>query len=160
MKLISQDYLDELTSQASTNPRLRQHRNLHQSYDDPCQRLLNAIELGSYIQPHRHLSEPRDELLVAVRGLMALIKFDDEGNTTQIARLGTKQFDFETFPMAEVLSGEWHTVVALTAGCILLEIKRGPFDPNQRKDLAHWAPEENTREVSAYLKRLEKECEL
>ena len=51
------DYLDALVAQAKAGVRLRQHLNIHQSYDDPSQCLLNAVEPHSYIRPHRHLSD-------------------------------------------------------------------------------------------------------
>ena len=53
MKIFSTDYLDGLTAKAQVNPRKRQHQNIHESYEDPCQRLFNAIEPGN-IRPHRH----------------------------------------------------------------------------------------------------------
>lgn len=154
MKQFSSDYLSDLTEQAKTNDRLRQHRNVHQSFQDPCQRLFNAIEPGSYIRPHRHASDPRDELLVAIRGLMALITFDDNGTVTNVLRLGTEKYGLVTCHAAEVPSDVWHTVIALESGCVLLETKAGPFDPNQPKDLAPWAPPEFSSNVSGYLKTL------
>jgi hypothetical protein len=39
-------------------------------------------------------------------------------------------------------------------GCVLLEIKAGPFDPKQPKNLATWAPEEGSAEARDYLNRL------
>jgi cupin fold WbuC family metalloprotein len=62
MIVFGSEYLDELSGLAKVSPRLRQHRNIHTSYDDPCQRLFNAIEPESYIRPHRHAADPRDEL--------------------------------------------------------------------------------------------------
>lgn len=154
MKVFTQQELNELTELAKASVRLRQHRNVHQSYQDPCQRLLNAIEPGSYIRPHRHKSDPRDEMLVAVRGLMALVTFGDDGNVTEVVRLGTERYGVNARPLAELSSDVWHTVVALESGCVLLEIKAGPFDPDQPKDLALWAPEENSEEAQAYLSKL------
>ena len=78
MKIFDAQYLDDLTGKAKVSPRLRQHRNVHQSYQDACQRLFNAIEPGSYIRPHRHASNPREELQIAVRGVMALVTFDEQ----------------------------------------------------------------------------------
>ena len=43
VKVFSADYLDSLVEEASQSPRARQHRNIHERYDDPCQRFLNAI---------------------------------------------------------------------------------------------------------------------
>lgn len=37
MKVFIADYLNELTAQAQSSPRKRQHRNIHESYVDPCQ---------------------------------------------------------------------------------------------------------------------------
>ena len=76
MKIFDKGYVELLCADAALNPRKRQYRNIHHSYQDPCQRLFNAIEPGSYIRPHRHLSCARDELLIVVRGLMALVEFD------------------------------------------------------------------------------------
>jgi len=154
MKQFSTDYLSDLTEQAKTNDRLRQHRNIHQSFQDPCQRLFNAIEPGSYIRPHRHSSDPRDELLVAIRGVMALITFDANGTVTNVLRLGTEKYGLAPCPAAEVPSDVWHTVIALESGCVLLETKAGPFDPDQPKDLAPWAPPEFSIDASHYLKTL------
>lgn len=157
MKIFSNDYLSELTEQAKSNPRLRQHRNVHRDYQEPCQRLFNAIEPGSYIRPHRHASDPRDEMLIALRGLMAVITFDDAGGLTSVIRIGSEKFGTEVSHGVEVPSSVWHTVVALEPGSALLEIKAGPFDPNQPKDLAGWAPEESSSEARTYLAQLVRE---
>ena len=102
MKIFDAQYLVELTSQAKGSPRLRQHRNDHQSYLDASQRLLNAIEHRSYIRPHRHASDPREELLIAVRGAMALVTFDDQGDVTNVLRFGTERHGDEMAAGAEV----------------------------------------------------------
>lgn len=154
MKIFTNDYLNALTTEAKYNSRLRQHRNIHQDYQEPCQRLFNAIEPGSYIRPHRHASDPRDELLVAVRGLMAVVTFDDQGEITNIIRLGTEKFGAGLCSTVEVPSSEWHTVIALESGAVLLEIKSGPFDPHQPKDLASWAPVEGSSAVGNYFQTL------
>ena len=154
MKTFDTQYFKDLTWQAKNSPRLRQHRNIHLSYQDACQRLFNAIEPGSYIRPHRHASEPREELLIAIRGSMALITFNDQGSVTGILRFGSQKYGSDLAAGAEVASSTWHTVVALEAGCVLLEVKAGPFDPNQPKDLAPWAPEEGSQAAECYLQHL------
>ncbi len=154
MKPFDVKYLNDLTWHAKNSPRLRQNRNIHQNYQDACQRLFNAIEPGSYIRPHRHASEPREELLIAIRGSMALITFDDRGSVTGILRIGSEKHGSDLAAGAEVASGTWHTVVALVPGCVLLEVKAGPFDPNQPKDLALWAPEEGSAMAQGYLQVL------
>jgi cupin fold WbuC family metalloprotein len=154
MMIFNADYLNELSDKARGNPRKRQHQNLHQSYDDPCQRLFNAIEPGSYIRPHRHATDPRDELLIAVRGSMALVTFDTQGMVTEVVHFGAFRSGEDFAAGVELPAGTWHTVIALETGCILLEVKTGPFDPSQPKDLAPWAPDEGTPAAFTYLNQL------
>ncbi len=154
MQVFTPQILDELVSKAKDNPRLRQHKNIHASYQEPCQRLFNAIEPGSYIRPHKHLTDPRNEMLLAVRGLMALVTFNDYGTVTKVVRFGSEKYGPECVAGQELTSNTWHTVVALVPGCVLLEVKAGPFDPNQPKDFAPWAPAEGSKEASSYLKNL------
>jgi cupin fold WbuC family metalloprotein len=154
MKLFDSEYFQKLIGQAKNNSRGRQHCNIHQSYEDPCQRLFNAIEPGSYIQPHRHATDAREELLVAVRGKMAVFTFDDSGIVTGMFPLVAGLGDFANSVGVEVSSHVWHTVISLETGSILLEVKAGPFDPSQPKDLAPWAPEEGTLPAINFLARL------
>jgi cupin fold WbuC family metalloprotein len=157
MKVFDSNYFENLTNQAKDGLRRRQHSNIHESYRDPCQRLFNAIERGSYIRPHRHAADPRDELLIAIRGAMALVTFDDAGAVQGVLRLAADGYGGDAAVGAEVPANVWHTVVALEPGCVLLEVKAGPFDPNRPKDLAAWAPEEGSPEASIYLRELETE---
>lgn len=154
MKIFSSDYLNELSTQAQGNLRKRQHRNIHESYADPCQRLFNAIEPDSYIPPHRHATDPKDELLIAVRGSMALVTFDEQGMVTRVVRFGADRSGDGSAVGAEVAANTWHTVIALEPGCVLLEVKAGPFDHNQPKNLAPWAPDESSNQVAAYRQML------
>ena len=85
---------------------------------------------------------------------MALITFDDQGSVTGILRFGSEKHGSGLASGAEVASCTWHTVVALEPGSVLLEVKAGPFDPNQPKDLAPWAPEEGSAIAPSYLQRL------
>ena len=154
MKVFGTDYLNELTAQAQCSLRKRQHRNIHDSYADPCPRLFNAIEPGSYIRPHRHTADPKDELLIAVRGSMALVTFDEQGKVNGVVRFGVDRNGEGLAVGAEVPASTWHTVIALEPGCVLLEVKAGPFDPNQPKDLATSGPDEGSPAALAYLDKL------
>ena len=154
MQVFKAEMLNELVDQAKVSSRLRQHKNIHTSYQEPCQRLFNAIEVGSYIRPHKHASDPRNEMLVAVRGLMAWLSFDDQGAVVDVVRFGSEALGPELTVGVELSANTWHTVVALVPGCVLLEVKAGPFDPSQPKDLAPWAPEEGSSSVPDYLTRL------
>ena len=154
MRTFGVEYLNDLTARAQGNLRKRQHCNIHQSYADPCQRLFNAIEPTSYIRPHRHVGNLGKELLIAVRGVMALVTFDDSGAVLDILHFGSERYGSGLAVGAEVSGFQWHTVIALQPGCILLEVKAGPFDPSRAKDLAPWAPEEGSSAAGDYLEKL------
>lgn len=154
MKIFTALSLNALTEQAQVSPRRRQHLSIHQSYQEPCQRLFNAIEPDSYIRPHRHATDPRDEFLLAVRGEMALLIFDDSGAVTRVQRFASEKYGPAFAAGIEVPASTWHTVLALQPGSVLLEVKAGPFDPAQPKDLAPWAPEEGSVDATRYLQAL------
>lgn len=115
---------------------------------------MNSIGTDSYIRPHRHSLDPKAETLVAVKGKFALIVFDDQGSPRQIELFGTQLFGENLAVGVELSPGLWHTIVALTAQAVLLEIKAGPFDPQAAKEFAPWAPEEGTDQARHYLHSL------
>ncbi len=150
MIILNSKFFTDLTTQARSNSRLRQHVNLHNSYDDPSQRLLSALEPDTYIRPHCHLSEPKPECFIGLHGKMALFIFDDNGNVEHVFPFGPN----EENAGADLPPGVWHTVISLEQGSILFETKPGPFDPQAPKDPAPWAPEEGSIEAIVYLEHL------
>jgi cupin fold WbuC family metalloprotein len=153
---ITPEDLDSLVREASGSPRRRKHRNLHESYDDPCQRVLNAIGIDSYIRPHRHSLDPKRETMVAVRGAFALVCFDEQGHVIEALAFGTELYNDRPSicPGVEVPAGAWHTVLALVPRSVLLEVKAGPFLPQAAKEFAPWAPEEESEGVGEFLASL------
>jgi len=151
VKQVTDGILDRLTEEAARTPRRRVNLNLHQSYQDPCQRLFNAVEPGSYIRPHRHLSPPRAEAFIAIRGRLAVITFSDSGGLKEVLIFAPDS------PLVgvEIEPGEWHSLVSLEEGSLVFEVKPGPYEPVSDKDWPSWAPAENSREAATYLARLE-----
>lgn len=150
MKILDNNLLSNLSEQARSNPRLRQNYNLHANLEDPCQRLLNAMEPGSYIRPHRHLKPPKQEGFVGVRGCLTAFIFDREGKVTEVILFGPHEAIFGV----DVPVGVWHTVVSLEAGSVFYETKTGPYIPIPEEDMAPWAPEEGSSMAEKYLKSL------
>ena len=147
MKTIDAFFLSDLSVAAKTNPRLRQHHNFHDRLDDPCQRLLIAMEPGSYLQPHRHLLYPKPELFVALRGLLCVVTFSDIGDMVSVFVLSPNS---KTIAV-EIPPGVWHTAVSLEAGSVFMEVKPGPYQPLPDGDKAPWAPPENSHGAEDYL---------
>ena len=146
MVIIDRAALNALIEAARANPRRRLHRNLHASYDEPSQRLLIAMEPDSYIQPHRHLADPKPEAFIALAGSVALVTFDDAGDLRSVTRLGPGH----DAVAVDLPVGVWHAVVSLASGSVFYETKPGPYNPLQGKDMAPWAPAEGTAAVAAY----------
>lgn len=154
LQKITQKTLLELSAAARNNERKRKNHNLHASYDEPCQRFLNAVEPSSYIRPHRHLTPPKPETFLVVKGHLCLILFIDDGTIVDIVHMVAGG---ETIGV-DLLAGAWHTLVSLEPNTIFFETKPGPYIPISDKDLATWSPAEGTVEVNAYLKGLEWRC--
>ncbi len=147
MVIIDRAALDDLTERARASPRRRMHRNLHSGYDDPCQHLIIAIEPDSYVRPHRHLTDPKAEAFIALKGRLALFLFDDDGTIASITHMGLG----EDVVAVDLPAGVWHAVVSLAPGSVFYEAKSGPFAPDQPKDPAPWAPAEDGDGAADYL---------
>jgi len=148
--LIDTALLDSVSAQARTNSRKRQNRNFHLADDDACHRLLNAIEPGSYVVPHRHLAPNKDETFLVLRGRLALVTFTDDGEPLDGVLLGPGT----TRVGAEVAHGTWHTVFAVEQGTVFFEAKAGPYLPLTEAERAPWAPAEGAPDAANYLDRL------
>jgi cupin fold WbuC family metalloprotein len=150
IRLIDSALLDEVSREAAASPRLRKNRNFHPADDYPANRLVNAIEPGSYIRPHRHLDANKDETMVVLRGRLALVLFDDAGNVAQTVLLGT---DADALGV-DIPHGAWHTAFALEPATVFFEAKAGPYRPLTVEEMAPWAPPEGALESAAYLNGL------
>src|SRR5512147_3189292 len=123
-QLISRASLDSLSMEARGSARRRKNYNFH-AEADLANRLLNAVEPGSYVQPHRHLDPHKDETLVVVRGSFGLVFFDEGGSVTQtaIARAAGDVVG------VNIPHGTYHSLVAMESGSVFFEAKAGPYVP-------------------------------
>ena len=152
VRIVDAAFLDELGGQARASPRGRRNFNFHASESESCNRLLNAVEPGSYVRPHRHLDPAKDETFVVVRGRFGFAAFDETGRGTHAAVLvaGSDRC------LVNVPHGTYHTLVALEAGSVFFEAKGGPFVPLREAEFAPWAPAERSEGAGAYLESLER----
>ena len=147
MKIINEALLNETTGRAKQSPRLRMNYNFHEHLDDPVNRLLNALEPGTYLRPHRHLNPKKDEIFLLLRGRIAVFLFDNKGEITQTQILDPKEGVYG----AEIKAGTWHGLLVLESGSIIYEIKEGPFAPLAPENFAPWSPApEDTKGVAKY----------
>lgn len=147
---IDEPLLDAVTIAARQSPRRRRNHNFHAADTDACHRLLNGMEPGSYILPHRHLDPAKDETFVVLRGTFGLVLFDDAG---QVARTLLMRAGGTTLG-ATIPSGTWHTLVCFEPGGVFLEAKAGPYLPLADAERAPWAPAEGDPAAAGYLETL------
>ena len=142
--------IDGLLAEAQGAPRLRKNLNFHELAEHPCQRLLNAIVPGSYVRPHRHVLDNKEEFMMVVKGCLGVVLYDALGNVT-----GKMKLD-ENGPLRAVSipTGVYHTAVAL-APTVIFEAKGGPYAPHLPEELAPFAPAEGSAEARQYLQQME-----
>jgi cupin fold WbuC family metalloprotein len=151
MKIIDKILLDSISAQAVENPRLRMNYNFHQQLDDPLNRLLNAMEPGSYFPPHRHLNPNKEEIFLVLRGSVGIFIFDDAGTIVSATEISPQK---EVYGM-EIEAGIWHSLLVLEPDTVVYEVKKGPYAPLTPENIASWAPDSNDKEqVTAFLNRL------
>lgn len=152
MKLIEQKTIDMVVDEARVSSRKRKNFNYHEHLSDPINRMLNALEPGTYVQPHKHEDPDKREVFVILTGRMGVFIFDDHGKVIETAILDR---DAGVYGI-EIPPGTWHAVVSLAPGSVVYEVKDGPYEPLNDKNFAAWAPKEGAPEAAAYLASLEK----
>ncbi|MDH6356518.1 WbuC family cupin fold metalloprotein [Parabacteroides sp. PF5-9] len=151
MKIIDTQLLDDTTLKAKSSPRHRINHNFHGDLNDPVNRFLNAMEPETYVRPHRHSNPAKQEILLLLRGKIALFIFDDKGEVTDLLVLNPEEGIYG----AELPAGTWHSIVVLETGSVIYEIKHGPFVPLSPDDMAPWSPPaEEIENVKAYMDKL------
>lgn len=128
MKILDNTLLDAVTQQARQSDRLRKNYNLHESLEDPVQRMLNAMEPGTQVPVHRH--REASETMLLIRGRMKVTLYDGQGNVSQEVVVDPSA----DVPGIHIDKGEWHGVEVLESS-VMLEVKEGPYAPVDPKDI-------------------------
>ncbi len=150
VKYITDTFLDTTSAEAKKRKRRRMNYNFHPSHGDPLHRLLNAMEPGTYIQPHKHQDPDRFEVFLALRGRFAVVIFDDEGNITNHYILDAREGKYGV----EIPERIYHTLISLEPDSVAYEVKEGPYSPSAAKNFAPWAPAEGDDKVPEYIETL------
>jgi cupin fold WbuC family metalloprotein len=150
LKIISPDLLNGLTQKAKQSPRRRLNHNFHDDLADPINRMLNALEPGTYIQPHKHENPDKREIFIVLRGSLVVAFFDDSGKVIEFVLLDPKNGNYGV----EVPVGTWHSLFTLEPGTVIYEVKDGPYSPLDDKNFAPWAPREGDSGCAEFLETL------
>jgi cupin fold WbuC family metalloprotein len=152
MKSLHTVDIAQLITKSRTSERKRAALALHEANHSGPRVLVNAIQPGSYIQPHRHDAQ-FGEIWQHLTGEVTIVLHHDDGGIKEAVSLS------KTYLRAfEVPPGEWHTAFALQPS-VVYEISQGPYDERKYKEFASWAPREDEPEkASAYLTQLQEEA--
>ncbi len=148
MRTITDEQIEQLIQQAAVSERGRVPFRLHEHHE-PVQRMVNAIVPGSYVTPHVHRNPPKTELMAILKGKVAIIRFSEDGDVSDIFVLD----ESGPIKVVDIRPGVYHNMVALEPSAVL-EIIQGPYHADTHKQFANWAPQEGSPEAKSYLQHL------
>ena len=125
--IIDSKLLDEVSTQAKASSRLRMNYNFHQSLDELCQRMLNAVEPGTVVPIHRH--PDKDESFVILRGKVRVTTHNDDGSIMEDVVLCQEDGIYGV----DIPKNVWHKLESLEENSVIFECKEGPFIPHEEE---------------------------
>jgi cupin fold WbuC family metalloprotein len=156
MKYINEQLLNNLSNRAKESARKRMIHNFHDSLDERVHRMLNALELGTYVQPHKHETPDKTEAFIILKGKVLVVIFNDNGEIKEFVLLSAKDGNFGI----EIPPRVWHSLIAMEEGSVIYEVKDGPYSVTNDKDFAPWAPREGDANCTEYINSVLKRCKL
>ncbi len=141
--VIDQKLLDQVSIQAKESTRLRMNYNFHQSLDDKCHRMLNAVEPGTEVPIHRHPT--KDESFVILRGKVRSTTYNDDGSIIDSVVLSQEEGVYGV----DIPKGVWHKLESLEPNSVIFECKEGPFVPHEEDGILE-LPESRNNEPLCY----------
>ena len=119
--------LNRVSAQAKDSPRLRMNFNFHQSLEDKCHRMLNAVEPGTEVPIHRHPT--KDESFVILRGKVRSTTYNDDGSVIESVVLCAEDGIYGV----DIPKNVWHNMESLEPNSVIFECKEGPFVPHEEE---------------------------
>lgn len=102
--------------------------NFHQSLDELCHRMLNAVEPGTDIPIHRHPT--KDESFVVLRGKVRVNTYNDDGTVIESVVLCLEEGRYGV----DIPKNTWHTIESLES-TVIFECKEGPYLPHEQEGI-------------------------
>ncbi len=122
IKIIDRNLISQVVEEAKHSPRLRMNYNFHNSLEDKCQRLLNALEPGTILPIHKH---DVDEMWIVLTGKLRLNIHDDNQNIMDSYILTPKEGKYGV----NIPADTWHSLETMESGTVIVEVKEGPYKP-------------------------------
>ena len=145
---ITENFITDLITKVKTSERQRGNYNFHKQASDTLQRMLNVMEPGTYVQPHKHENPDKREAFIILKGKVAVVEFSDDGKITDHIILDHNKGNYGV----EIAPRKWHTLICMETETVLYEVKDGPYNPEDDKQFAKWAPAEGSGDTIKYNK--------
>ncbi len=146
---LSDKMIEDGLKASRESERLRIILPIHREQDARVQRMINFLQPGTYIRPHKHPIDHATESLILIQGSIRFYTFDEDGNALTENEVQSK-------PLPGVIDIEpqvWHSFIVMEEHTILFECKKGPYDAKTDKIFADWSPEEGSDEVEEWINR-------
>lgn len=135
---LSQDDIANGLDASRKSPRKRFILPIHRTQDAVVQRMMNFLQPGTYIRPHKHPRSGAIESIVLLTGHIRFFIYSEVGKIVHQSELksGTPNC------LIDIEDNVWHSFEVLTPNTIIFECKMGPYDTEMDKTFAPWsAPE-------------------
>lgn len=144
---LSDQMIEEGLKASRESERLRIILPVHREQDAKVQRMINFLQPGTYIRPHKHPLDHATESLVLIQGSILFYTFDENGIELTKNELNTKPLP----AVIDIESQVWHSFFVLKEDTILFECKKGPYNAETDKIFAKWSPEEGSNSVEEWM---------
>jgi len=116
--------------------------------------MVNALQPGTYVAPHRHPSPDGREIWMPHKGVISAVLYDSSGNVTGHGKLSRDL----SLKLLEIPAQTYHSLVVESDDAVLFELYCGVYNPapGAYKQYAPWAVPENApeNEQKNYLEKL------
>lgn len=147
---LSDEMIEEGIKASRESDRKRIILPIHRKQEAEVQRMINFLQPGTYIRPHKHPLPHATESLIIMSGSIRFFTFDESGTVISETEINSK-------PVPGVLDIEprvWHSFIVLEENTILFECKKGPYNAQTDKTFAEWSPEEGSAGVRDWIESL------
>jgi len=146
---LSDEQIEEGLKASRQSPRKRMILPIHRKQNAEVQRLINFLQPGTYVRPHKHPMDHATESIVILKGSIRFFTLDDDG-----AVLTDQILKSEPIPaVIDIEPNIWHTFIVLGQNTILFECKKGPYDAETDKVFAKWSSKESESNALQKLKK-------
>ena len=146
IQLIDHSLFEKVTSEAISSSRKRKNYNFHK-LTEVYQRFLNVLTASTFISVHRHLSDPKPETFVVLKGKIGFLIFNSDGSLKDKYELSSAG------PIVgiDIQPGVWHNLVCLSDVAVCFEGKSGPYIESNDKEFHSAYPIEGEPECTNQL---------